>query len=157
MRFIRILIVAVAATLALPAAAQDKPASNMEILQQKLKADKKLIVADNMELTQTEAGKFWPIYDAYEKDLEQINQRLGRMIVAYADDYRNNTLNDDKAKALIKEALAIEDAELKLKRTYSEKLTPVLPQKKVARFLQIQNKIRAVVKYELAAQVPLVQ
>lgn len=157
MRFIRILIVAVAATLALPAAAQDKPASNMEILQQKLKADKKLIVADNMELTQTEAAKFWPIYDAYENDLDKINQRLGKMIAAYADDYRNNSLSDDKAKILIKEALAIEDAELKLKRTYAEKLTPVLPQKKVARFLQIQNKIRAVVKYELAAQVPLVQ
>ena len=157
MKLIRILIVAVAATIAVPAAAQDKPASNMEILQQKLKADKKLIVADNMELTQSEAGKFWPIYEAYEKDLDKINQRLGRMIAAYADDYRNNTLSDDKAKALVKEAMSIEDAELKLKRSYSEKLAPVLPQKKVARFLQIQNKIRAVVKYELAAQVPLVQ
>ena len=157
MKLIRVLIVACAAAIALPAAAQDKPANNMEILQQKLKADKKLIVADNMELTQSEAGKFWPIYEAYEKDLDKINQRLGQMISAYANDYRNNTLSDDKAKALIKEALSIEDAEVKLKQSYSEKLTPVLPQKKVARFLQIQNKIRAVVKYELAAQVPLVQ
>lgn len=157
MQIIRILIVAIAAAAAVPAAAQDKPANNMEILQQKLKADKKLVVAENMELTQTEAGKFWPIYEAYEKDLDKINQRLGRMIATYADDYRNNTLSDDKAKALIKEALSIEDAELKLKRTYSEKLAPVVPQKKVARFLQIQNKIRAAVKYELAAQVPLVQ
>ena len=53
--------------------------------------------------------------------------------------------------------MAIEQAEAGLKTTYVPKLGKVLPQMKVARYLQIENKIRALVKYELAGGVPLVQ
>ena len=56
--------------------AQDKPADNMQILEEKVKADKKLVVANNMGLTESEAKAFWPIYDAYQKDLAQLNDRL---------------------------------------------------------------------------------
>jgi hypothetical protein len=53
----------------LPALGQDKPADNMQILREKIKADKKLLVASNMELTESEAKNFWPIYEDYQKDL----------------------------------------------------------------------------------------
>jgi hypothetical protein len=56
--------------------AQDKPADNMQILRDKIKADKKLLVATNMELTESEAKGFWPIYDEYQKDLQKINRRM---------------------------------------------------------------------------------
>ena len=59
-------------------AAQDKPADNMQILRDKLKADKKLLVASNMELTESEAKGFWPIYDEYQKELQKLNQRHGQ-------------------------------------------------------------------------------
>lgn len=137
--------------------AQDKPADNMEILRQKIKADKKLVVASNMELTESEAKGFWPIYDAYQKDLSKINRRIVALLESYAADARNKSLTDDKAKKLIDEALSIEQAEAGLKSSYAPKLGKVLPVKKVARYLQIENKIRAVIKYDLAQGVPLVQ
>ena len=140
-----------------PGMAQDKPADNMQILRDKIKADKKLVVATNMELTESEAKAFWPIYDAYQKDLQKINRRLVSLLDSYAADARAKTLTDDKAKKLIDEALAIEQAETNLKSTYAPKLEKVLPIKKVARYLQIENKIRALVKYDLAQGVPLVQ
>jgi hypothetical protein len=140
-----------------PAMAQDKPADNMQILRDKIKADKKLVVATNMELTESEAKAFWPIYDEYQKDLQKINRRIVNVLDSYAADARAKTLTDDKAKKLINEALAIEQAEANLKSTYAPKLSKVLPVKKVARYLQIENKIRAVVKYDLAQGVPLVQ
>src|SRR6478752_8856899 len=92
-------------------AAQDKPADNMQILRDKLKADKKLLVASNMELTESEAKGFWPIYDEYQKDLQKINRRMAKLIESYADDYRNKSLTDEKAKKLIDEATAIDKAE----------------------------------------------
>ena len=138
-------------------AAQDKPADNMQILRDKIKADKKLVVATNMELTESEAKVFWPIYDAYQKDLRKINQRIASLLESYAADFRGKSLTDDKAKKLIDEALAIEQAEADLKSTYAPKLGKVLPVKKVARYLQIENKIRAVIKYDIAQGVPLVQ
>lgn len=138
-------------------AAQDKPADNMQILRDKLKADKKLLVASNMELTESEAKGFWPIYDEYQKELQKINQRMAKVLESYADDNRSKSLTDDKAKKLIDEAVSIEQAEANIKSTFAPKLSKVLPVKKVARYLQIENKIRAVVRYDIAQGVPLVR
>ena len=137
--------------------AQDKPADNLQILRERIKADKKLVVATNMELTESEAKGFWTIYEEYQKDLQKINRRIANLLESYAADFRSKTLTDDKAKKLIDEALDIEQAEANLKSTYAPKLSKVLPVRKVARYLQIENKIRAVVKYDLAQGVPLVQ
>jgi hypothetical protein len=137
--------------------AQDKRADNMEILRDKIRADKKFVVAMNMELTESEAKNFWPIYNEYQKDLQNINGRLLTVLESYAADFKSKSLTDDKAKKLIDEALAIEQAEANLKSTYAPKLSKALPVRKVARYLQIENKIRAVVKYDLAQGVPLVR
>jgi hypothetical protein len=137
--------------------AQDKPADNMQILRDKIRADKKLVVATNMELTESEAKDFWPIYEQYQKDLQKINQRLANLLESYADDFRNKSLTDEKAKKLIDEALAIDRAEANLKSTYAPKLSKVLPIVKAVRYLQIENKIRAIVKYDIASGVPLVK
>ena len=137
--------------------AQDKPADNMQILRDKINADKKLVVATNMELTESEAKGFWPIYEEYQKDLQKINQRIVALLESYAADYRTKSLTDDGAKKLIDESVSIEQAEAKLKSSYAPKLGKALPVKKVARFLQIENKIRAIIKYDLASGVPLVR
>lgn len=137
--------------------AQDKPADNMQILRDKIKADKKLLVATNMELTESEAKGFWSIYEQYQKDLQKINQRMVNLLQSYADDYRNKSLTDEKARKLIDEALAIDRAEAGLKSAYAPKLSKVLPAIKVMRYLQIENKIRAVVRYDIASGVPLVR
>ena len=141
---------------AVPATAQDTSDANMEILKQKLKADKKLIVAENMKLSEAEAKQFWPVYDAYQKELEQLNQKLGRTITDYADAFNKGSIPDDTAKKLLNDALSVEEQETKLKRSYAEKLEKVLPFTKAARYLQIETKIRSLVRMELAQQIPLV-
>jgi len=154
MKLAQVVLFAVATLLALPAAAQT--ASDMQILAQKIKADKKLVVAANMQLTEAEAKGFWPVYDAYQKDLQGINKRLVGAIKSYAAAYNKGPVSDETAKKLINEAIAIEEAEVKLKRSYVPKLEKVVPGMKVARYIQIENKIRAIGKYELAANIPLV-
>jgi hypothetical protein len=140
-----------------PVLAQDKPADNMQILLEKVKADKKLFVAANMDLTESEAKGFWPVYEAYQKDLAVINQRIAKLIESYAADYRSNTLTDEKAKPLIAELVTIQHVDGALPDSYAPKLSKVLPPKKVLRYLQIENKIRAVLKYELAKNIPVVE
>jgi Skp family chaperone for outer membrane proteins len=97
--------------------AQDKPSANMDILREKIRADKKLVVALNMELTESEEKGFWPIYEQYQKDLQKINQRLANLLESYADDVRRKSLSDDKARKLIDEATAVDQAEAGLKST----------------------------------------
>ena len=138
--------------------AQESEQMNMEILKEKIKADKKLVVASNMNLTDAEAKNFWPLYDGYQKELEQINQKLITTIKSYADAYNagKGEIANDTAKKLLADALAVEESEVKLRQSYAAKLGKVLPATKVARYLQIENKIRALVRFELAAQIPLV-
>lgn len=157
MTFLRILVLFLAAALAAPALAADSESTNMQILREKVKADKKLVVAKNMQLSEAEAQAFWPIYDAYQKDLDQIDARLKRAIGTYAAAYKKGPLPDGLAMQLLDEALAIEEAETQLKRSYVPKLNAVLPGAKTARYLQIENKIRAVVRLELADSIPLVE
>jgi hypothetical protein len=157
MTLLRIILIVLAVALATPATAQDKGTTNMEILRQKIKADKKLLVAANMGLTEAEGKAFWPIYDAYQKDLGQINERLRKTIVAYADAYNKGPVPNATAKTLLDDALAVEEAEVTLKRSYVPKLETALPAAKVARYLQIETKIRALVRYELAEKIPLVK
>ena len=61
---------------------------NMKILVEKIKADKKLVIAANMALTDAEAQGFWPIYEAYQRDLQAVNMRLSNAILNYADAYK---------------------------------------------------------------------
>jgi hypothetical protein len=157
MRFLKAMLLCAAALVAVPAFAQDKPTDqNMQILLEKVKADKKLVVAANMDLNDADGKAFWPIYDGYQKDLQAINDRLSKAILAYADAYNKKTLTDEMAKQLSDEALTIDQDEVTMRKTYSARLNRVLAAKKVARYLQIENKIRAAIRYELAAGIPLV-
>ena len=139
------------------AAAQTTGTTNMDILRQKLKADKKLVVAANLKLTDAEGMAFWPVYDAYQKDLQQVNQRLAAVVVAYSDAYNKGPVANDMAKKLLDDAMAVDDAEGKLKVSYVPKILATLPATKAARYIQIENKIRAAIRYELAEGIPLVE
>jgi hypothetical protein len=167
MKLARILPIAIAAALAFPAIAQQPaPAaaasggaatSNMEILREKLKADKKLVVAQNMVLTDAESKAFWPLYDEYQAGLLKINQRIFSGVSQFADDYNKGPIPKESAKKLVGEVLAIEDAEAKMRRTIAPKLEKAVGAPLTLRYLQIENKIRALFKYELAAAIPLAE
>ncbi|MFZ5757474.1 MAG: hypothetical protein ACOY3X_11260 [Pseudomonadota bacterium] len=163
------LIAALALTLAVPAQAADKkaaapaaapaaeaPANNNEILAEKARADKKALVATNMALTETEAKAFWPLYEEYQKGLADLNTRGLKAIVDFAQAQKGGALPDDSAKKLIDDMLATEQAEADLRKTMAPKLLKVLPPMKAARYLQLENKVRAAVRAQLAARIPLV-
>jgi hypothetical protein len=148
--------VAVVVLMAGSAMAQGANDTNMEILKQKVKADKKLLVASNMDLNEAEGKQFWPLYDSYQKELEQLNQKVGKAITEYAEAFNKGPVPNDTAKKVLGEVLNVEEQEVKLKRSYAEKVGKVLPATKAARYIQIENKIRAIVKVELAQAIPLV-
>jgi len=135
----------------------DKPANNLEIVHEKLKADKKLIVSKYMELTESEAKRFWPVYDEYQAGLEKIHERISSLLQSYAAEYRNKSLTDDKAKKLLDGWLAIERDGAEQRKSQVPKILKVLPAKKAARYMQIENEYRTMMNYDLAAMVPLAQ
>jgi hypothetical protein len=153
------IIIAVVASIislgALPAGSQETPSDNMQIVVEKIRADKKLFVAENMQLTDAEAKAFWPVYKQYQDELFLLRKRTAKLIQDYADAYEN--MSDPAAKKLLDESLAIEEVGLKLRQAYLPKFRKALPEVKVARYFQLENKIQAALYYGLAAEIPLVK
>jgi hypothetical protein len=130
--------------------------TNMEIFMEKVRADKKLLVAANMGLSDAEGKGFWPIYDMYQADLKALNDRMSAAIHSYADGYSKNTLTDAQATKIVNDVLAIDQDEVAMRKKYATSLTAVLPGKKAARYLQIETKIRSGLRSEMADAIPLV-
>ncbi|MGO9612088.1 MAG: hypothetical protein ACLPX5_03545 [Dissulfurispiraceae bacterium] len=137
------------------AVAQDKSSDNMQLVNEKIKADKKLLISENMQLSEAEAKKFWPVYEQYQDELFILRTRALKLIKAYSENYESMT--NDVAKKLLDEYLSIESLRQKVREAYLPKFRKILPEIKVARYYQIENKISAVLNYELAAQIPLIK
>ena len=108
-----------------------------------------------MELTTEEAKGFWPVYDGYWKEENKLIGRTVNLITFYADNW--GSVTDEKAEAMLKEWFSIEQAELNLKKKYLGKFKRVLPEKKVMRYFQVENKLDAIINLELARGIPLAQ
>ena len=113
-----------------------------------------------MQLTPAEAKKFWPLYDEYQRNLDMTNRR--RVVAVERVITRDRPESDLSAKNLVNELLAVDEAELKARRTLHNRLMRGLPSrilspKKAARYLQLESKIRAVQAYDVAATVPLIK
>jgi hypothetical protein len=151
----KIILILVGFTLLWPclSLAEDTPTDNMQIFVEKIRADKKLLVAENMQLTKAGAKGFWPLYDRYQNELFLLRQRTLKLINDYGKAYEQMT--DSTAKKLVNEYMTIEGLGLKLRGAYLPKFRKVIPEVKVLRYYQIENKINAVLFYELASNIPL--
>lgn len=149
------MLIATITFFATPIWAQDRAADNMEIVREKVRADKKFFIAANMDLSEREARAFWPVYEDYQKALDKLNALSGKLIEDYGRNYES--MSDMVAKTIVDEHLAIEMERVKLMQSYLPRLRQALPERKVARYYQLENKIRAVVNFELARNIPLVK
>ena len=75
----------------------------------------------------------------------------------YAKEFNASSLTDEKAKQLMKDYLASEEDIIKLKKSYLTKFDSVIPGKKVMTYYQLENKIQAIVRFDLAGEIPLAQ
>ena len=155
----RILTVVVVATVivfagAAGALAQVSETDQLQQLRAEIQADRQAVVAANLGLTDAEGAAFWPVYREYRGELSKVGDRMQKLIQDYAKIY--DTATAEQAKPMVDEMLAIQQAELKVKESYLPKFRKVIPETKVARFLQIENKIDALIRLELAADIPLI-
>ena len=139
----------------LPALGQDTPTDNMRFVVEKIRADKKLFISENMEFTEAEGKAFWSVYEEYQDELFLLRARVAKLINDYKNAYEK--MSSETAKVLLDEYMTIESLDLKLRQTYLPRFREVLSDIKVLRYFQIENKINAALVYELAAKIPLIQ
>jgi hypothetical protein len=149
------LVVLLLAASVAPGRAGDATDASLDILRDTIRANKKALVAVNLTLSDAEAAQFWPVYDRYQKELAGVNDRLVKVIEDYSAHFRD--LSNEKAMELIGQYLAVEEDHAKVRRTYLPEIAKTLPGRKVARFYQIENKTDAVLRYDLAAGIPVIE
>ena len=120
-----------------------------------LKSGREDLVREEMELTESEAAAFWPIYEQYRDDIELIRDRQAKMITAYMEAYWDADLNDALAKHVLDEHFAVNSALLKVEKKYLRRFRKALPAAKVTRFYQLDNKLDAEIDVALAKLIPL--
>lgn len=141
-------------------AAQDE-ADNVAVgdmfgmVRQLLQAGREDVFAEELGMTSEERVGFWPIYDEYVEDLAEVNDRLADLIVAHSETWED--VSDELARQMVDEYFDIEMDRLNVRSRYVRRFDNVLPPKKLARFIQLENKFNVLVDLELAQLVPLIQ
>jgi hypothetical protein len=149
----RIVVPAALLLLSVSARADDGTRPDMGTVREAMRVDKRALVEANLELTDAEAKAFWPIYVRYQRDLVATHQSLFQVVEE--DTLQAVKLTDEKALELVQRYLAAQAARTQVRRAYLKEIAQVLPGLKVARFFQIENKLDALIDYEMAARVPL--
>ena len=128
---------------------------DIDLMRKDIRSQKKQLIAQNLKLTDTEATKFWPIYDQYTAELVKINNKKYTVIQEYADRY--GTLTDEEAKSLMGKWMDVDIAAAQLRARYLPIVSQAIGGRKGATFAQLDRRVSLMIELQLASQVPLVQ
>ena len=128
---------------------------DIDLMRKDVRSQKKQIIAANLQLTDAEAVKFWPIYDQYTAELVKINDAKYAAIKDYATNY--DAMTDDKALSLTRQILGVDQSVAQLRQKYVPIASKVISGKKTALFFQLDRRLTALIDLQLAAAIPMVQ
>ncbi|HXY07897.1 MAG TPA: hypothetical protein VEI52_08580 [Terriglobales bacterium] len=135
--------------------AQSATDQDIDLLRKDIRSQKKQMIAANMKLTDKEAEQFWPVYDQYTAELVKINDQKYAVIKQYAQNY--DTLTDDQAVTLTRQALEVDGSVAQLRMKYIPLFRKVISGKKTAMFFQLDRRLVMLIDLQLASQIPLVE
>jgi hypothetical protein len=153
---IRKLVFAIAASAAFVAPLATHAQSTYDEQQQlisQIQTDKRTVVLKSMELNDTQLAAFTPIFDKYQAERKKLYDRGVDLLNLYASNYESMT--DDAANKILKDWLSLQDDKNKLIRGTAKQLGKVLPAAKVVRFVQVENKLDALLQLPAVANIPL--
>ena len=151
------LLLAVAASLlALPAqpATAQTVTDEIEVLRGVLKADRKVVIAEALQLTEAESTDFWPLYRNYRAEMDKLGDGIVKLVLEYADAFPN--VPEDRAGKMLKDYLALEKDLVSVRAKHLKKVTKVLRKSKVLRFAQVENRLDLALRLQMAGALPLV-
>jgi len=125
----------------------------LEAARTQIQADRKAVVAKAMGLTDEQGAKFWPVYNEYRESMRKVDDKL----VQLANNYFQNTdkITDEQSQSMLSQWMNLNAEKVNVKKAYVKKFSKAIPSNKVIRFYQVENKMDAVINYELAASIPL--
>lgn len=140
--------------LTVPHAVAQNVLDEIEIARSTLKADRKVVIAEGLQLSEAESAAFWPLYRQYRAEMDKSTDAVVKIVLEYADLYPD--VPEDRAKKLLKDYTALEQKHASRRAWYFKKFAKVLPAVKAMRFAQLENRLDLAVRLRLASVIPLV-
>lgn len=132
---------------------QWSPDQDIQLLKSNLRSQKKQLVAANMDLTDAEAEKFWPVYDRYAADLAKIYDTKIALFQEYVENY--DSMSGDQAESYLRQRAAVEQDVMQLRLKYVPEFRKVLTGRETALFYQIDWRLDLMINLQLA-QAPMI-
>jgi hypothetical protein len=126
-----------------------------ELIRSAFKLEKKAIVAEFLQLSDADAGKFWPIYNNYEQERSAIGTRRINLIETYVEKYQ--AMDDKTTDQLVKESGTIQKKMIAAREKYYETVRKTVSTSVAARFFQIEDAIDVAIRMQLYSQIPMLQ
>jgi hypothetical protein len=140
---------------AAPASAEAFTNQQFSLLLKDIRSIKKQVIAANLTLTDSEATKFWPVYEQYSAEFGKINDARAALVKEYSDEYGTQT--DDQADSLVRRWLDTDIGAAQLRQKFVPIFRKVLPGKKAATFFQLDRRLSMMIDVQLTSQLPLMQ
>jgi hypothetical protein len=126
----------------------------VELLRKDIRSQKKQIIAENMELSDAEAEKFWPVYDQYATELSKIYDEKIALLKGYTDNY--SSMTGEQAENYIRKRAEVEQSIMQLRLNYMPAFRKVLSGREAALFYQLDWRLGLAIDVQLI-QVPLIE
>jgi hypothetical protein len=127
---------------------------DIALLRRNLRSEKKKLIAANVPLTETEATKFWPVYDQYTADMSKQYDKFYALIKEYAAVQK--TITDAQASDMLKRWAAIQVDIAQTRQKHVPLIEKVIAGRKAAHFFQIDRRLYSLLDLQIATEVPLV-
>jgi hypothetical protein len=127
--------------------------ADIELLRKDLRAMKMQVVGQNMSLSEEQGLKFWPVYNHYVKDLQEVNNQKYALLKQYAETW--STMTDQDALIYVRAWLEADGQAQALRLKYVPIVSQVLPGREAATFFQIDRRLNMMIDLQLFSQIPL--
>ncbi|HXY39855.1 MAG TPA: hypothetical protein VEQ10_09300 [Vicinamibacteria bacterium] len=149
----RVIAAAVLAVLVASFASPQTVKDALELNREAVESQRRVLVAGSLHLTDAEAQAFWPLYDGWEKDRREVDERTNQLVADFVA--AGSGMSDTQATAMLSEALRLDDERLRVRRTWLSRMSKAIPPRKLVLYFQLVNKLDAIVRADVARQIPL--
>jgi len=128
---------------------------DIQMLRKDIRSQRKQIIAANMKLSESEAEKFWPVYEQYVSDLVKLNGTKYALIKQYID--TRGALSDTEAKSAVNQWVSVDESVAELRKKYIPLFGKVLSPKSTALFYQLDRRVQLMIDLQLASSIPMIE
>ena len=128
---------------------------DIQMMRKDIRSQRKQIIAANLKLTDSEAEKFWPVYEQYISDLVDINNTKYALIKQYVQ--TGGALTDTEAETAVSQWVGVDQSLAELRKRYIPIFRKVLSAKNTALFYQLDRRVQLLIELQLASSLPMIE